>query len=100
MIPMGAAGRFKRVGHRLACDFRLDGSGGAKYEKSHVAIDDATGNSYAEVLQDEKEATTVGFSLRAVDWLIKHGINCCRVQLVNNSAYRSRHWRHYFDPLS
>jgi len=61
--------RFDRIGHRITGDRRLWRSSGAGYEKAHVvAIDDATRLAYAEVLPDEKQATTVGFLIRAVAW--------------------------------
>jgi len=60
--------RFELVGHRITGDRRLGRSSGAGYEKAHVAIDDATRLAYAEVLSDEKQATTVGFLIRAVAW--------------------------------
>ena len=53
--------RFDRVGHRITGDRRQGRSSGAGYEKAHVAIDDATRLAYAEVLPDEKQATTVGY---------------------------------------
>ena len=58
-----------------------------------MAIDDATRLVYVEVLPDEKQATTVGFLLRAVAWFDCQGISCRRVLSDNGSAYRSRPWR-------
>ena len=85
--------RFERVGHRITGDRRLGCSRGAGYEKAHVAIDDATRLAYVEVLPDEKQATTVGFLLRAVAWFDGQGISCKRVLSDNGSAYRSKPWR-------
>ena len=85
--------RFERVGHRITGDRRLGCSRGAGYEKAHVAIDDATLLAYVEVLPDEKQATTVGFLLRAVAWFDSQGFSCKRVLSDNGSAYRSRPWR-------
>ena len=85
--------RFERVGHRITGDRRLGSSRGAGYEKAHVAIGDATRLAYVEVLPDEKQATTVGFLLRAVAWFDSQGISCKRVLSDNDSAYRSRPWR-------
>jgi len=65
-------------------------SSGAGYEKAHVAIDDATRLAYAEVLPDEKQATTVGFLIRAVAWFGSQGITCRKVLSDNDSAYRSK----------
>ena len=90
--------RFERVGQRITGDRRLGSSRG--YEKAHVAIDDATRLAYVEVLPDEKQATTVGFLLRAVAWFDGQGnrfaeacgYSCKRVLSDNASAYRSRPW--------
>ena len=85
--------RFERIGHRITGDRRLGSSRGAGYEKAHVVIDDATRLADAEVLPDEKQATTVGFLLRAVAWFDTQGITCKRVLSDNGSAYRSKPWR-------
>jgi len=71
--------RFERVGHRITGDRRLGCSHGAGHEKAHVSIDDATRLAYVELLPDEKQATTVGFLLRAVVWFIGQGISGRRV---------------------
>jgi transposase InsO family protein len=91
--------RFDRVGHRITGDRRLGRSAGAGYEKAHVAIDDATRLAYAEVLPDEKQATTVGFLIRAVAWFSRQGIECRRVLSDNGSAYRSKPWRQACEAL-
>ncbi|QNI64110.1 DDE-type integrase/transposase/recombinase [Synechococcus sp. A15-44] len=85
--------RFERIGHRITGDRRLGSSRGAGYEKAHVAIDDATRLADAEVLPDEKQATTVGFLLRAVAWFDTQGMTCKRVLSDNGSAFRSKPWR-------
>ena len=64
-----------------------------------MAIDDATRLVYVEVLPDEKQATTVGFLLRAVAWFDGQGISCRRVLSDNGSAYRSRPWREAYSAL-
>ena len=64
-----------------------------------MAVDDATLLAYVEVLPDEKQATTVGFLLRAVAWFNTQGINCCRVLSDNGSAYRSRPWKQTCEAL-
>ena len=51
--------RFDCVGHRNTGDRRLARLSAAGYEKVHLAIDDATRLAYAEVLPDEKLATTL-----------------------------------------
>jgi len=85
--------RFNRVGHRITGDRRLGRLSGAGYEKAHVAIDDATRLAYAEVLPDEKQATTIGCLIRAVGWFGSQGITYRRVLSDNDSAYRSKPWR-------
>ena len=60
--------RFERVDHRITGDRRLGCPLGEGNEKAYVAIDDATRLCYVEVLPDEKQASTVGFLLRAVAW--------------------------------
>jgi len=91
--------RFDRVGHRITGDRRLGRSAGAGYEKAHVAIDDATRLAYAEVLPDEKEATRVGFLIRAMAWFGRQGIECRRVLSDNGSAYHSKPWRQACEAL-
>ena len=71
---------------RITGDRRLGASRGAGYEKTHVAIEDATRLAYVEVLLDEKQATTVGFLQRAVAWFDSQGISCRRVLFDNGNA--------------
>ena len=53
----------------------------------------ATQGTDVEVLADEKQATNVGFLLRAMDWFDAQGITCRRVLSDQGSAYRSKPWR-------
>lgn len=85
--------RFERIGHRITGNRRLDRSSGAGYEQAHVAIDHATQLAYAEVVADEKQATTVNFLIRPVGWFKSQGITCQRVLSDNGSTYRSKPWR-------
>jgi transposase InsO family protein len=85
--------RFERVGHRITGDRRQGCSRGVGYEKVHVAIDDATGLAYVEVLADEQRATTAGFLARAVGWFSEQGITCRRILSNNGPSYRSGDWR-------
>jgi hypothetical protein len=71
----------------------------AGYEKAYVAIDDATRLAYAEVLSDEKQATTDGFLIRAVVWFGRQGIECRSVLADNCTAYRSKPWRQACEAL-
>ncbi len=55
----------------------------------HVAIDDHSRLTYAEVLPDELGDTTAAFLIRAVAWFAQHGIIVERLLTDNGSAYRS-----------
>ena len=85
--------RFRKVGHRITGNRQQGRSAGVGYDRVHVAIDDATRLADVEVLPDEKQATTVGFLLRAVAWFDGQGISCERVLSGNSSAYRSKPWQ-------
>ena len=63
--------------------------GTAGWEFCHVAIDDATRLAYAEVLDDERATTAVGFLKRALGWFSSLGITVERVMTDNGSCYRS-----------
>lgn len=85
--------RFERVGNRVAVDQSKSSSPGAGSEKVHVAIDDATRLSYAEVLPDEKVPTTMCLLNRVEVRFTWQGIGCRRVLGDNLSAYKSHGWR-------
>ena len=59
------------------------------WECVHVAIDDATRLAYAEVLADEKAATSVAFLTRALAFYAAHGIHVEQVMTDNGSPYVS-----------
>ncbi|WP_396222959.1 DDE-type integrase/transposase/recombinase [Gemmatimonas sp.] len=84
-------GTIGRVGHRIHGNrrTRVDGIG---WEYTHVAIDDHSRMSYAEVLPDETAETTAGFLRRAVAWYAAQGITVERLLTDNGSAYRSHHF--------
>ena len=63
--------------------------GGKGWEYVHIAIDDYSRLSYAEVLHDEKAATAVGFLRRALAFFARYGIQVERVMTDNGSAYRA-----------
>jgi transposase InsO family protein len=81
-------GKIARVGHRMHGD-RRQRERGIGWECVHVAIDDHSRLTYAEVLADETAATTVGFLQRAVAWFAEQGIVVERLLTDNGSAYRS-----------
>ena len=68
--------------------------GSAGWEFVHVAIDDYSRLAYAEVLDDEKASTAVGFLRRALVFFARHGITHVeRVMTDNGSAYRAHQHR-------
>jgi transposase InsO family protein len=81
-------GRIGQLGHRMHGDRRRRARG-VGYEYTHVAIDDHSRVSYAEVLRDERGDTTAGFLTRAVAWFLAQGIRVERILTDNGSAYRS-----------
>lgn len=59
------------------------------WEYVHIAIDDATRLAYAEVLNDEKATTAIGFLRRAISFFESHGMSVRELLTDNGSAYRS-----------
>ena len=59
------------------------------WEYVHIAVDDHSRLAYAEVLEDEKAQTAVGFLRRALAFFARHGIRVERLLTDNGSAYRS-----------
>jgi transposase InsO family protein len=90
-IERGAGKRFSGRGHHTPR--RTDAAGVRRYttgwEFVHIAIDDCTRLAYAEVLQDEKATTAIGFLTRAVAFFERHGISVERLLTDNGSPYRS-----------
>jgi transposase InsO family protein len=93
-IDVKKLGRFARPGHRIHGDPRTRVRG-VGWEYVHVAIDDASRVAYAEVLRDERAATSVvPFLRRAVAYFARLGVRVQRVMTDNGSAYRSRRHAH------
>ena len=69
----------------------LDGHrrGRKGWEFVHVAVDDYSRLAYAEVLEDEKATTAIGFLERALAFYRRHGIKVERVLSDNGSCYRA-----------
>jgi transposase InsO family protein len=59
------------------------------WEYVHIAIDDATRLAYAEVLDDEKAVTAIGFLRRAVRFFTSYGMNVSELLTDNGSPYIS-----------
>ncbi len=85
-------GRIVRPSHRVTGD-RRDTVDGAGWEYAHVAIDDCTRLTYAEILPDDKRYTATAFWLRALREFRRRGIDVQRVLTDNGGAYRSRPFR-------
>ena len=86
--------RITRVGHRIHGD-RRNRARGAGWEYVHVAIDDSTRVSYAEVLANEQGASAAGFLERAASWFRARGIACIRQVMTDNGpCYLSADFKH------
>jgi transposase InsO family protein len=92
-IDVKKLGRFARIGHRIHGDPRTRVRG-VGWEYVHVAIDDASRVTYAEVLRDERGTTSSGFLRRAVAFFARFGVRVERVMTDNGAAYRSRRHAH------
>lgn len=82
-------GRIGQLGHRIHGDRRRRARG-VGYEYVHVALDDHSRLSYAEVLRDERGETAAGFLTRAVAWFLAQGIRVERILTDNGGCYRSQ----------
>ena len=93
-IDVKRLGRIDRDGRHLRHDprkpsLRRSSRRRIGWEDLHVCVDDATRLAYAEVLEDEKATTAVGFLTRAIAFYADHGIRIERVMTDNGPAYRS-----------
>ncbi len=72
---------------------RRDGSGVDRcttgWDFVHVCVDDATRLAYAEVLDNEKATTAIGFLRRAIEFFKRHGIAVEQLLTDNGSPYVS-----------
>jgi transposase InsO family protein len=90
-IKDGAGKRFSGRSHHTSRPTDPLGvrRGTAGWEYVHIAIDDCTRLAYAEVLEDEKATTAIGFMRRAIEFFGRHGIQVQALLTDNGSAYRS-----------
>lgn len=82
--------RFDRPGHAVTGDrFRTSAEKRARvgYEFAHTAIDDHSRLAYTELHPDEKAATVVAFTERAIAFFASHGITIERWQTDNAWTY-------------
>lgn len=80
--------RFDRAGHRVTGNRRIN-TPHAGWEAVHVAIDDHSRVTYAEILPDEKAITTAAFLQRSVSWFAHHGVTIKALLTDNGSPYVS-----------
>ena len=85
-------GRFRRPGHRVTRDRRVD-SPGAGWEYVHVAIDDASRVSFATIAADEKADSACRALLETLRYFARFGITFRRVMTDNGPCYCSRRFR-------
>src|SRR5580700_3524582 len=91
-IQGGAGKRITGV-QRNPTRYRTDAAGVVRqvtgWEFVHIAIDDCTRLAYAEVLDNEKAPTVIGFLKRAVEFYARHGITVEQLLTDNGPAYLS-----------
>lgn len=88
-VDIKKLGRIAGLGHRITGDRRYRARG-IGWEFVHVAIDDCSRVSYAEVLLDQRGEAVAGFLRRAIQWFARRGVRIERVLSDNGFAYRSR----------
>lgn len=87
-VDIKKLGRIGRIGHRIHGDYSIK-TRGIGWEFVHVAIDDASRLSYAEVLPNERSPSSSAFLKRSVAWFQSRGIQVQSVMSDNGSCYRS-----------
>lgn len=87
-VDLKRLGRVSCIGHRIHGDRRRRARhvGG---EYLHVAIDDATRLTYAEVLAADDAPTCAAFLQRTLTWFRRRGIRIHRLLTDNAMAYRA-----------
>lgn len=91
-VDIKRLGRFDRIGHRITRQ-RSFGSPVQGWEFVHVATDDASRVTYAEVLPNEHGTTAIVFLARALIWFSKQHVKVERVMTDNGSAFVSHPFR-------
>lgn len=81
-------GRITRVGHRITGD-RRDTTKHAGWDFVHVAIDDQSRISYAQILPDEQGPSAAMFLRLAVSYYAAMGVVIREVLTDNGACYRS-----------
>jgi transposase InsO family protein len=87
-VDLKRLGRVIGIGHRIHGDRRRRARR-AGYEYLHVAIDDASRLTYAEVLAADDAPACAAFLQRTIAWFRRRGIGIRRLLTDNALAYRS-----------
>lgn len=87
-LDLKRLGRVTQIGHRIHGDRRRRGCR-VGWEHLHVAIDDATRLTYAEVLPAADAPTCAAFLQRTLAWFRRRGIRVARLLTDNAMAYRA-----------
>jgi transposase InsO family protein len=82
-------GRIDGVGHRITGDRTLNRSRGIGWDMVHLAIDDHSRVSFAQVLPDEKALSCVQFLRQAVAYYASLGVSIQRVMTDNGTGYKN-----------
>lgn len=85
-------GRIGCAGHRIHGD-RKQGVRGIGWECVHVAVDDHSRISFAQILSDQTQASAVAFLFAAVEHYRRRGVKIRALLTDNGGCYRSRHFR-------
>ncbi len=88
-VDLKCLGRVVGIGHRIHGDRRRRGRK-VGWECLHVAIDDATRLTYAEVLAAGDAPACAAFLQRTLAWFRRRGVRIRRLLTDNALAYRAR----------
>ncbi len=87
-VDLKRLGRVVGVGHRIHGNRRRR-TRGAGWEYLHVAIDDATRLTYAEVLSADDARACAAFLQRTLAWFRRRGVTVRRLLTDNAMAYKA-----------
>lgn len=88
-VDLKRLGRVTGVGHRIHGDRRRR-TRHVGWEYLHVAIDDATRLTYAEVLEADDAPASAAFLQRTLTWFRRRGVRIRRLLTDNAMVYRSK----------
>jgi transposase InsO family protein len=82
-------GRIDGVGHRITGDRTKNHNRGIGWDMVHLAIDDHSRVSFAQILPDEKAVSCVQFLHQAVAYYASLGVRIERVMTDNGTGYKN-----------